>query len=135
MNCQSHIVKIESVLRLWCMRNFQKYKTNIKTNFCENFKFQQCLEPSIRSLKNVPNIYKEMTTNWAKNWSCSLYLPSALFPSCYGLTQALTVRVLLSLALRVTTSILFVRFLTTMARQWQDHELMLNQKFNEFLYF
>ena len=78
MNFQSHIVKIESVLRLWCMRNFQKYKTNIKTNFCENFKFQQCLEPSIRSLKNVPNIYKEMTTNWAKNWSCSLYLPSAL---------------------------------------------------------
>ena len=32
----------------------------IRIIFCENFKFHPCLEPSIRSLKNVPNFYKEM---------------------------------------------------------------------------
>ena len=31
----------------------------IKTIFCENFKFHPCLEPSIRSLKNVPNFLKK----------------------------------------------------------------------------
>ena len=36
----------------------------IKTNLCENFKFHPCLEPSIGSLKNVPNFYKEMITDW-----------------------------------------------------------------------
>ena len=35
----------------------------MKTIFCEHFKFHPCLEPSIKSLKNEPNFYKEMITN------------------------------------------------------------------------
>ena len=57
----------------------------IKTNFGKNFKFCQCYEPSIRSLKNVPTyhkikptIYKEMTKNWAKYLSYFSYLLSAI---------------------------------------------------------
>ena len=50
----------------------------IKTIFCENFKFHTCLEPSIRSLKNVPDFYKDMITNWAKCLSCSPSSPSAI---------------------------------------------------------
>ena len=33
---------------------------------CKNFKFHPCLEPSIRSQKNLPNFYKKMITNCAK---------------------------------------------------------------------
>ena len=62
--------------------NFHEWKIIpsdlIKTIFCENFKFLPCLEPSTRSLKNVPNFYKEIITNWAKCFFCSPYLPSAI---------------------------------------------------------
>ena len=66
--------KVISLQCSWIMRlydeNFHEWKIIssylIKTIFCENFKFHQCLDPSIRSLKNVPNFYKEMITNWAK---------------------------------------------------------------------
>ena len=91
----------------------------IKTIFCENFKFHPCLEPSIRSLKNLPNFYKEMIINWAKCLSCSPYLPSVILSQFF-----LTIRPL-SLALRVKTSILSVRFFTKMARL--NHGIMLNQ--------
>ena len=50
----------------------------IKTIFWENFKFSPCLDPSIRSLKNVPNFYKVLITNWTKCLSCSLSLPSQI---------------------------------------------------------
>ena len=40
--------------------------------------FHTCLEPSLRSLKSVPNVYEEMITNRAKRLSCSPYLPSAI---------------------------------------------------------
>ena len=44
----------------------------IKTNFCENLKFYPCLKPNpnIRSLKNVPNFYREMKKNWERYLSC-----------------------------------------------------------------
>ena len=50
----------------------------IRTNLCKDFKFHPCLEPNIRLLKNVPNLYKEIITNSAKYLSCSPYLPSAI---------------------------------------------------------
>ena len=37
-----------------------------------------CLEPRVRSLKNLPNFYKKMITNWAICLSYSLFLPSAI---------------------------------------------------------
>ena len=96
----------------------------IKTNFCKNFKFCHCYEPSIRSLKNVPTyhkikptIYKEMTKNWAKYLSYfSYYRP--FFPSFYGLTRKLklTKRAFLFLALREKTSILSLKFFMAMAK-------------------
>ena len=50
--------------------NFHEWKIIpsylIKTNFSKNFKFHSYLEPSLRSLKNIPNFYKEMITNWTK---------------------------------------------------------------------
>ena len=64
--------------------NFHEWKIIpsylIKTIFCENFKFYPCIEPSIRSLKNVPNFYKEMIANWAKclSWFLSLEFPCSL---------------------------------------------------------
>ena len=50
----------------------------IITILCKDFKFHPRLQPSIRSLKNVPNFYKEIVANWAKYFSCSPYLPSAI---------------------------------------------------------
>ena len=37
-----------------------------------------CLEPRVRSLKNLPNFYKKMITNWAIYLSYSPFLPSAI---------------------------------------------------------
>ena len=63
-------------------QNFHEWKIIpsylIKTIFCKNFKFHPCLDPSIRSLKNVPNFYIEMITNWAKCFSSSPSLPSVI---------------------------------------------------------
>ena len=78
--------KVISLQCSWIKRlydeNFHEWKIIpsylITTIFCENFKYHPCLEPSIRSLKNVPNFYKEIITNWAKCFSCSPYLPSAI---------------------------------------------------------
>ena len=78
--------KVISLQCSWIKRlydeNFHEWKIIpscfIKTIFCENFKFHPCLDPSIRSLKNVPNFYKEMITNWAKCLSGSPSLPSAI---------------------------------------------------------
>ena len=50
----------------------------IKIIFCKNFKFYPCLDPSIRSLKNVSYFYKEMIKNWAKCLSSSPSSPSAI---------------------------------------------------------
>ena len=65
----------------------------IRTNFYENFKLRRYLEPSKRSLKNVPNFYKEIIPNWAKYLSCSPYFPLAIlsqfFFVFFGLTQIL----------------------------------------------
>ena len=62
--------------------NFHEWKIIpsylIKTIFCENFKFHPCLDPSIKSLKNVLNFYKEMITNWAKCLLGSPSVPSAI---------------------------------------------------------
>ena len=62
--------------------NFHEWKIIpsylIKTIFWENFKFYLCLDPSIRSLKKVPNFYIEMITNWAKCLSGFPSLPSAI---------------------------------------------------------
>ena len=63
--------KVVSLQCSWIKRlydeNFHGWKIIpsylIKIIFCENFKFDPCLEPSIKSLKNVPNFYKEMITN------------------------------------------------------------------------
>ena len=63
--------------------NFHEWKIIssylIKTIFCKNFKLHTCHDPSIRSLKNVPNFYKVMITKWAKSLSSSHSLPSAIF--------------------------------------------------------
>ena len=65
-----------------CDKNFDEWKIIlsylIKTIFCENFKFHPCPHPSIGSLKNVPNFYKEMITNWTKCLSGSPSLPPAI---------------------------------------------------------
>ena len=55
--------------------------------FCENFKFHPCLEPNIKSLKNVLNFYKEIITIWAKYLFCFSYLSSAILSqfSCFNL--------------------------------------------------
>ena len=62
--------------------NFHEWKIIpsylIKTNFSKNFKFHSCLEPSLRSLKNIPNFYKEMITNWTKCQSGSPCFSSAI---------------------------------------------------------
>ena len=62
--------------------NFHEWKIIhsylIKTIFCKNFKFHPYPEPSKRSLKNVPNFYKEIIASWAKCFSCSPYLQSAI---------------------------------------------------------
>ena len=62
--------------------NFHEWKIIpsyvIKTIFRENFKFHPCLDPRITSLKNVPNFYKEIITNWVKCLSGSPSLPSAI---------------------------------------------------------
>ena len=78
--------KVNSLQCTWIKRlhdeDFHEWKIIpsylIKTIFCENFKFYPCLDPSIRSLKNVPDFFKEMITNWAKCLSCSPSLPSAI---------------------------------------------------------
>ena len=80
------ITKVSSLQCTWIKRlhdeDFHEWKIIpsylIKTIFCENFKFYPCLDPSIRSLKNVPDFFKEMITNWAKCLSCSPSLPSAI---------------------------------------------------------
>ena len=80
------ITKVSSLQCTWIKRlhdeDFHEWKIIpsylIKTIFCENFKFYPCLDPSIRSLKNVPDFLKEMITNWAKCLSCSPSLPSAI---------------------------------------------------------
>ena len=98
--------------------NFHEWKIIpsyiIKKIFRENFIFRPCFEPSISSLKIVPNFYEEMITNWAKSLSCSLTYHQQFFPSFYGLTWTLklTIRAFLSLTLRVKTSILSFRFFT-----------------------
>ena len=78
--------KVISLECSWIKRlydeNFHEWKIIssylTKTIFCEKFKFHPCLDPSIRSLKNVPNFYKEMITNWAKCLSGFPSLPSAI---------------------------------------------------------
>ena len=80
--------KVSSLQCSWIKRlfdeNFHQWKIIpaclIKKNFCKNFKFHPCLEPSIRSMKNVPSFYKEVIKNWAIYFSCSRYLPSAILP-------------------------------------------------------
>lgn len=47
-------------------------------SWIKNIKFHSCLQPSIRQMKNVPTFFKEIMKNWAKHFSCSLYLPSAI---------------------------------------------------------
>ena len=51
---------------------------SIKTIISKNFKLHSCLDPSIRSLKNVPSFFKEISTNWAKCLLRSPSLPSAI---------------------------------------------------------
>ena len=68
------ILEIKKATSLQVINNPTTYK------IFKDFKFQPCLEPNIRSLKNVPNFYKEMIKNWAKCFSCSPYLPSDSFP-------------------------------------------------------
>ena len=82
----------------------------------QNFKFHSYLDPSIRSLKNIPNFYKEMRAN-GQNLSLLPYY-QRFFPSFYGLTQILklTIRAFLSLTLQVKTSVFLVRFFMKMAR-------------------
>ena len=50
----------------------------LQCSWIKNIKFHSCLQPSIRQMKNVPALYKEIIKNWAKHFSCSLYLPSAI---------------------------------------------------------
>ena len=102
----------------------------IWTNFYENFKLRRYLESSIRSLKNLPNFYKEMKINWAKYLSCSPYLRSAILSQFFFFwfnsnIKIDAIRGFLSLALQVITTILSVRFFTKMARL--NHGIMLNQ--------
>ena len=98
-----------------------------KDSGCKNFKFHQCLEPSIRSQKNLPNFYKKMITNCAKCLSCSVTYHQRFFSSFYILAQILNlpIRAFLSLALRVKRSLLPATFFTKMARL--NHEIILNQ--------
>ena len=83
--CLKDVAIFTKVISLQCSwiktlhdENFHEWKIIpsylMKTNFCKNFKFHPCLQPGIRSLKNAPNLYKEMITNWAKCLSCSPYL-------------------------------------------------------------
>ena len=116
-------------------KNFHEWKIIpsylIRTIVCENFKFYPCIEPSIRSLKNVPNFYIGQTGQTAClnffPWNFLVLYHQRFFPSFYGLTQTLklTKRAFLSLALQVKTSILSVRFFTKMARL--NHGITLNQ--------
>ena len=50
----------------------------LQCSWIKNIKFHSCLQPSIRQMKNVPTFNKEIIKNWAKHFSCSLYLPSAI---------------------------------------------------------
>ena len=45
----------------------------------QNFKFHSYLDPSIRSLKNIPNFYKEMRAN-GQNFCLSFLTISDSFP-------------------------------------------------------
>ena len=71
-----------SWIKTFYVENFHEWKIIpsylIKTIFFKNFKFHPCLDPSKRSLKNTPNFYKEMITNWVKCLSYSPSLPSAI---------------------------------------------------------
>ena len=78
-----------SWIRILYDENFHEWKIIpsylIKTIFFKNFKFHPCLDPSKRSLKNTPNFYKEMITNWVKCLSYSPSLPSAILSQFWWL--------------------------------------------------
>ena len=65
--------KASSLQCSWIKRLFHEYLHEwkiilvylTKTNFCRNFKFHPRLEPSVRSIKNVPIFYKVVIKNWA----------------------------------------------------------------------
>ena len=72
-------------------KNFHEWKITpsylIKIIFSENFKFHPCLERSIGSLKNVPNFYNEMITNWVNACLVLLLFHQRFFLSFCGLTR------------------------------------------------
>ena len=80
-----------SWIRILYDENFHEWKIIpsylIKTIFFKNFKFHPCLDPSKRSLKNTPNFYKEMITNWVKCLSYSPSLPSAILSQFWWLNS------------------------------------------------
>ena len=71
--------------------NFHEWKIIssylIKAIFYKNFKFHPCLDPSIRTLKNIPNFYKRKITNWVKCLSYSPSLPSAILSQFWWLNS------------------------------------------------